>query len=58
VNSQPDGGHPASHAARDASEAVYRTVQDLVAGSGIDFQGLGLHELKGIPGEWQLFSAG
>ena len=37
---------------------VSRTVKDLVAGSGIDFQDLGLHELKGVPGEWQLFSAG
>jgi class 3 adenylate cyclase len=36
---------------------VSRTVKDLVAGSGIDFQDTGLHELKGIPGEWRLFSA-
>jgi class 3 adenylate cyclase len=36
---------------------VSRTVKDLVAGSGIDFQDAGLHELKGIPGEWRLFSA-
>jgi len=36
---------------------VSRTVKDLVAGSGIDFRDLGLHELKGIPGEWRLFSA-
>ena len=35
---------------------VSRTVKDLVAGSGIDFQDAGLHELKGIPGEWRLFS--
>jgi pimeloyl-ACP methyl ester carboxylesterase len=36
---------------------VSRTVKDLVSGSGIDFQDVGLHELKGIPGEWRLFSA-
>jgi class 3 adenylate cyclase len=36
---------------------VSRTVKDLVAGSGIDFHDLGLHELKGVPGEWRLFSA-
>ncbi len=36
---------------------VSRTVKDLVSGSGIDFQDLGLHELKGIPGEWRLFAA-
>ncbi|MEO5717377.1 MAG: adenylate/guanylate cyclase domain-containing protein [Chthoniobacterales bacterium] len=36
---------------------VSRTVKDLVAGSGINFQDLGLQELKGIPGELRLFSA-
>jgi class 3 adenylate cyclase/DNA-binding CsgD family transcriptional regulator len=33
---------------------VTRTVADLVAGSGIEFQARGEHELKGIPGRWQL----
>ena len=32
------------------------TVKDLVAGSGIAFSERGLHELKGIPGRWQLFA--
>ena len=36
---------------------VSRTVKDLVSGSGIGFQECGIHELKGIPGEWRLFSA-
>jgi class 3 adenylate cyclase len=36
---------------------VSRTVKDLVAGSRINFHDLGTHELKGVPGEWQLFSA-
>jgi class 3 adenylate cyclase len=36
---------------------VSRTVRDLVSGSGLDFRDEGLHELKGIPGEWRLFSA-
>jgi hypothetical protein len=31
-------------------------VKDLVAGSGIEFQDRGSHELKGIPGEWHLYS--
>jgi len=31
---------------------VSSTVKDLVAGSGMTFQEHGLHELKGIPGEW------
>jgi class 3 adenylate cyclase len=35
---------------------VSSTVKDLVAGSGIEFRDQGLTELKGIPGEWQLFS--
>jgi class 3 adenylate cyclase len=35
---------------------VSRTVKDLVAGSGIELDDRGEHELKGIPGEWQLFS--
>ncbi len=36
---------------------VSSTVKDLVVGSGIDFSERGTHELKGIPGEWRLFSA-
>jgi len=35
---------------------VSSTVKDLVAGSGIEFQDRGLHELKGVPGEWRLFA--
>ena len=34
---------------------VSRTVKDLVAGSGIEFEDFGSHVLKGIPGEHQLF---
>jgi len=32
------------------------TVRDLVVGSGIEFESRGSHELKGVPGEWSLFS--
>ena len=48
--------------ARVAAEAepgevlVSSTVKDLVAGSGIPFEGRGVRELKGIPGEWSLFA--
>ena len=35
---------------------VSRTVKDLVSGSEIEFQDHGVHELKGIPGEWRLFT--
>lgn len=37
---------------------VSSTVKDLVVGSGIDFQERGSHELRGVPGEWRLFSVG
>jgi class 3 adenylate cyclase len=36
---------------------VSSTVKDLVAGSGIDFEPRGEAELKGVPGDWQLFAA-
>jgi pimeloyl-ACP methyl ester carboxylesterase len=32
------------------------TVRDLVAGSGLEFEDRGSHELKGVPGEWRLFA--
>jgi len=35
---------------------VSSTVKDLVSGSGIDFQDQGIHQLKGVPGEWRLFA--
>jgi class 3 adenylate cyclase len=35
---------------------VSRTVRDLVAGSGIDFDDRGSHVLKGVPDEQQLFA--
>jgi class 3 adenylate cyclase len=35
---------------------VSSTVKDLVAGSGIEFEDRGIHELKGIPGDWRLFA--
>jgi class 3 adenylate cyclase len=35
---------------------VSSTVKDLVVGSGIEFQERGAHELRGVPGEWRLFS--
>jgi class 3 adenylate cyclase len=36
---------------------VSSTVKDLVAGSGLEFEDRGVHELKGIPGEWRLYAA-
>jgi len=46
-------------AAAGAGEVlVSGTVKDLVAGSGIEFEERGVHELKGVPGEWRLYTAG
>jgi class 3 adenylate cyclase len=33
-----------------------RTVKDLVVGSGFRFSECGIHSLKGVPGEWGLFT--
>jgi class 3 adenylate cyclase len=43
-------------AARPGEVLVSGTVKDLVAGSGIEFEQHGTHELKGVPGEWRLFA--
>ena len=34
---------------------VSQTVRDLVTGSGIEFEDRGVHQLKGVPGDWRLF---
>jgi hypothetical protein len=36
---------------------VTRTIRDLLLGSGIEFEERGTHELKGVPGEWELLAA-
>jgi class 3 adenylate cyclase len=43
-------------AAQPGEVLVSRTVADLVAGSGIPFADRGSHQLKGIPGTWQLYA--
>lgn len=35
---------------------VSRTVKDLVVGSGLEFASRGTHQLKGVPGSWELFA--
>lgn len=56
------GGIAVHIGARVAAEAtpsevlVSSTVKDLVAGSGIRFRDRGVADLKGIPGEWRLYS--
>jgi pimeloyl-ACP methyl ester carboxylesterase len=34
---------------------VSRTVKDLVAGSGISFEDIGVYDLKGVPDQWHLY---
>lgn len=41
--------------AGDNEICVSRTVKDLVAGSGFEFNEQGVYSLKGVPGEWRLF---
>ena len=56
------GGIAVHTCARVAAKAapgevlVSRTVRDLVAGSGLEFADRGIHRLKGIPDEWQIFA--
>jgi class 3 adenylate cyclase len=49
-------GARVSAAAGPGEVLVSSTVKDLVAGSGIEFDDRGTHELKGVPGEWRLFA--
>jgi class 3 adenylate cyclase len=48
------GARIAALAARD-EVLVSSTVKDLVFGSGIEFEARGAYELKGVPGEWQVY---
>ncbi len=42
--------------AKGGEVLVSNTVKDLVAGSGLRFQDRGVHELKGVPGDWHIFA--
>lgn len=51
--------HIGARVAALASEGevlVTRTVKDLTAGAGLSFRDRGRHELRGVPGEWELFT--
>lgn len=43
--------------ARAGEVLVSRTVKDLVVGSRLEFEPRGSHQLKGVPGEWEVFAA-
>jgi class 3 adenylate cyclase len=49
-------GQRVSALARPGEVLVSRTVTDLVAGSGLEFDDRGEHELKGVPGRFQLYA--
>ena len=49
------GARVVTHAA-PGEILVSSTVRDLVAGAGLTFEDRGAHTLKGVPGEWRLFS--
>jgi pimeloyl-ACP methyl ester carboxylesterase len=63
IRGQDIGGIAVHAAARvmaksQSSEVlVSRVVTDLVAGAGLKFAERGSHELKGLPGRWDLFAA-
>jgi class 3 adenylate cyclase len=49
-------GQRVSALAGSGEVLVSRTITDLVAGSGLEFEDRGEYELKGIPGPWRLFA--
>jgi class 3 adenylate cyclase len=49
-------GQRVSALAEPSEILVSSTVKDLVAGSGIEFDPRGEHELKGVPDSWRLFA--
>lgn len=49
-------GQRVSALAQPSEILVSSTVKDLVAGSGIEFESRGDHELKGVPDSWRLFA--
>jgi pimeloyl-ACP methyl ester carboxylesterase len=49
-------GARVSSLAEPGEVLVSRTVVDLVSGSGVEFDDRGDHELKGVPGTWNLFA--
>ena len=63
VRGQDVGGIAVHTAARVMAQSganevlVSRVVTDLVAGAGLKFKERGVFDLKGIPGQWDLFAA-
>lgn len=49
-------GQRVSAIAQAGEVLVSRTLPDLVVGSGLEFEERGEHDLKGVPGRWQLYA--
>lgn len=49
-------GSRVASAANAGEILVSSTVKDLVVGSGVSFEDRGIHNLKGVPGEWHIFA--
>jgi class 3 adenylate cyclase len=49
---------PPADSAGGGEILVSRTIRDLVAGAPVRLESRGLHELKGVPGSWEIFAAG
>jgi class 3 adenylate cyclase len=49
-------GARVSALAEPSEVLVSQTVRDLVAGSGLELQDRGEHELKGVPGAWRVYA--
>jgi class 3 adenylate cyclase len=49
-------GARVSAMAKPGEVLVSRTVKDLVAGSGLEFENRGTQTLKGVPDQWELYA--
>jgi class 3 adenylate cyclase len=62
VTTPPLNASPTAIAARISAIAgageilTSRTLKDLTAGSGLSFEDRGVHALKGVPDEWQVYA--
>jgi hypothetical protein len=54
VPASPSASPRVSRRSRTLTRSSSRTVVDLVAGSELRFDDRGSHDLKGVPGTWQL----
>jgi hypothetical protein len=53
---QPETRYARTSEGAVAYQVIGEGPLDLVAGSGIEFDDRGPHELKGVPGEWRVYA--